>query len=140
MKLSFVAFAATIVPMSGFVGAAVCDNPTKVDRCDNKKCTFDVFHYPLDKDGVEDTYKRSCVLHDDSVKCHEQFNHEEECLANQCVWEYYRRKHKEGGWLTVPRCVDNLPCDAYGTPKTKEFCESLDYCRWNEKWGCIERT
>lgn len=46
--------------------------------------------------GIEDTYKRSCVLHDDSVKCHEQFNREEECLANQCVWEYYRRKHKQG--------------------------------------------
>lgn len=53
MKLSFVAFAAIMVSMSSFVDAAVCDNPTKVDRCDNKKCTFDVFHYPLDEDGIQ---------------------------------------------------------------------------------------
>lgn len=52
MKLSFVAFAAIMLSMSGVVDAAVCDNPIKVDRCNNKECTFDYFHYPLDKDGM----------------------------------------------------------------------------------------
>ena len=51
MKISFVAFAAITLSMPGFVNAAVCDNLTQVDRCDKKECTFDVFHYPLDKDG-----------------------------------------------------------------------------------------
>lgn len=37
------------------------------------------------------------------------------------------------GCLTISRCVDRLPCDAYGAPKNKGFCESLDY--WNEEWG-----